>query len=968
MWGKKKNIEGLSSKIQSKQNKAMRLIMLLSVFIVIVSLAFIVSRDSLAAPKAVNPDGKSGGSKAMSQQDIEAAANVYRSYSLVRSCVDEFESYSVDRGGQTYVIPDVDHIENMRVYTQTNTGPSNQKSATASYTDADNQEHACSIDNIQSAAKSSGVNIDLADLKKEMEATRDDNLKIIRPVKIAPIIKDKILSKMKSISSDAALFLVYKDAFTKRCTKGDFYTSEPTNKETWMFSQGSTLKANSDGKYDIGTVYINKNTGGPLDEHRGAPFVSKNKKDSSGATCYSLYDGMNKTFPAYVNAINASVDKTGDKAQDQNNDSGSDDAGEDDEKDKCNAGFFGFGFLLCPGQNLLNLIIDFLYGIIENILDWRLLETSGSQIKSYWEKFLSIANVILVIAFLVIIYSTATSDGLSNYDVKKMLPRIVILAIVINISFYVCAAIVDLCNIAGRGVMALLISTSPGGEGLGLGEKIGTVVSNVATGVAGGIAGVVAGVILFVSIGPPAVLALIVIILALIFRGVALTMMVIISPIAIALYLFPSAAMNKWHVKWRDAFIKMLLVYPMFMAVWGGSKLIASVTASTQNPIIGFITSLICTIAPAVAIIPLFKMSGDVMGKATAAIAGSKLANSAATGIHGAVSKSRPMRHASNIMPNALQAAQNRFGDTPLIGGVLRSDGVNKAISAADKQYNELDKQAMENANDKISRMNGGQLQEAFLSGTVDGNQITDTHTMRAIIAKQAPNATMEQAQQSMQSVNARANWLQEHGREREANELRRSYADAMIENGKSGISATTLNNWADTGWNNDQFNANYTDAIANYASGLSAQAVSNTSSANMQHIQDTLNNATANGGNVATADTAKRNLATQSNTALSNPDLSSNMSSTTRETLRENAMFRSNAGQNLANRLGLDDIYHNANAGGAARVNAMTRARTISADDLNRLDQIDRNRLHSVITVNRTEPIPVARWERPRA
>ena len=135
-----------------------------------------------------------------------------------------------------------------------------------------------------------------------------------------------------------------------------------------------------------------------------------------------------------------------------------------------------------------------------------------------------------------------------------------------------------------------------------------------------------------------------------------------------------------------------------------------------------------------------------------------------------------------------------------------------------------------------------------------------------------------------------------------------------------------------------------------------------------MQHIQDTLNNATANGGNVATADTAKRNLATQSNTALSNPDLSSNMSSTTRETLRENAMFRSNAGQNLANRLGLDDIYHNANAGGAARVNAMTRARTISADDLNRLDQIDRNRLHSVIAVNRTEPIPVARWERPRA
>ncbi len=963
MRRQKKNNRGLISKMSNRRRRLSHFTVLLGILITVISFTFILSHNSLAAPKAVNPDGKSGGSKAMSQKDIEAAVNTYKSYSLVKACVDEFNSYGGDETNQFNSIGSFVHYSS----NSSGYGPNPASATMINYIDGDNKENTCTNDSIQSAAKSAGIDINIADELNTLASSK--NSKTVKMSDVASLIKDKILSKMKSISSDAALFMVYKDAFTKRCSSGDFYTSttDPVNKETWKFEHGSTLKANGEGKYDLGTVYIDKNKGGPLDEHRGAPFVSKAQKDSKGETCYSLYDRMNKTFPAYVNAINASVEETGNKAQDQNADSGDGSEG-DDEKDKCNAGFFGFGFLLCPGQNLLNLIIDFLYGIIENILDWRLLETSGSQIKSYWEKFLSIANVILVIAFLVIIYSTATSDGLSNYDVKKMLPRIVILAVVINISFYVCAAIVDLCNIAGRGVMALLISTSPGGEGLGLGEKIGTVVSNVATGVAGGIAGVVAGVILFVSIGPPAVLALIVIILALIFRGVALTMMVIISPIAIALYLFPSAAMNKWHVKWRDAFIKMLLVYPMFMAVWGGSKLIASVTASTQNPIIGFITSLICTIAPAVAIIPLFKMSGDVMGKATAAIAGSKLANSAATGIHGAVSKSRPMRRASNIMPNALQAAQNRFGDTPLIGGVLRSDGVNKAISAADEQYNELDKQAMENANDKISRMNGGQLQEAFLNGTVDGNQITDTHTMRAIIAKQAPNATMEQAQQSMQSVNARANWLQEHGREREANELRRSYADAMIENGKSGISATTLNNWADTGWENDQFNANYTDAIANYVSGLSAQAVSNTSSANMQHIQNTLNNAAANGGNVATADTAKRNLATQSNTALSNPDLSSNMSSTTRETLRENAMFRSNAGQNLANRLGLDDIYHNANAGGAARVNATARVRMISRDDLNRLDQIDRNRLHSVMTVNRTEPIPVARWERPRA
>ena len=931
---------------------------LLVILITAISFTFILSHNSLAAPKAVNPDGKSGGSKAMSQKDIEAAVNTYKSYSLVKACVDEFNSYGGDDVNRFDSIESFVHtISNSSGY-----GPNPASAATVNYIDGDNKENTCTNDSIQSAAKSAGIDINIADELNTLASSK--NSKTVKLSDVASLIKDKILSKMKSISSDAALFMVYKDAFTKRCSSGDFYksTTDPVNKETWKFEQGSTLKANGEGKYDLGTVYIDKNKGGPLDEHRGAPFVSKAQKDSKGETCYSLYDKMNKTFPAYVNAINASVEETGDKAQDQNADSGDGSEG-DEEKDKCNAGFFGFGFLLCPGQNLLNLIIDFLYGIIENILDWRLLETSGSQIKSYWEKFLSIANIILVIAFLIIIYSTATSDGLSNYDVKKMLPRIVILAIVINISFYVCAAIVDLCNIAGRGVMALLISTSPGGEGLGLGEKIGTVVSNVATGVAGGIAGVVAGVILFVSIGPPAVLALIVIILALIFRGVALTMMVIISPIAIALYLFPSAAMNKWHVKWRDAFIKMLLVYPMFMAVWGGSKLIASVTASTQNPVIGFITSLICTIAPAVAIIPLFKMSGDVMGKATAAIAGSKLANSAATGIHGAVSKSRPMRHASNIMPNALQAAQNRFGDTPLIGGVLRSDGVNKAISAADKQYNELDKQAMENANDKISRMNGSQLQEAFLGGTVDGNQITDTHTMRAIIAKQAPNATMEQAQQSMQSVNARANWLQEHGREREANELRRSYADAMIENGKSGISATTLNNWADTGWSNNDFDANYSNAISNYVSGMSASAVSSTSAGDMEHIQDTLNHAVARGAGAAAVENARQNLAAQSSAVLNNEDMRSKMSNTSIEVLRENTLLRNNASQATTTRFNLDSAGSN--------IDRQTRARFLNGAGsvggyTPRRNRTNSNTPHGT-TADRSAPSPDARWDRRR-
>ena len=211
MRRQKKNNIGLVSKMSNGHRRLSHFTVLLVILITAISFTFILSHDSLAAPKAVNPDGKSGGSKAMSQKDIEAAVNTYKSYSLVKACVDEFNSYGGD---------DINRFDSIGsfVHESSNSsgyGPNRVSATMINYIDGDNKENTCTNDSIQSAAKSAGIDINIADELNTLASSK--NSKTVKASDVASLIKDKILSKMKSISSDAALFMVYKDAFTKRC-------------------------------------------------------------------------------------------------------------------------------------------------------------------------------------------------------------------------------------------------------------------------------------------------------------------------------------------------------------------------------------------------------------------------------------------------------------------------------------------------------------------------------------------------------------------------------------------------------------------------------------------------------------------------------------------------------------------------------------------------------------------------------
>lgn len=518
-------------------------------------------------------------------------------------------------------------------------------------------------------------------------------------------------------------------------------------------------------------------------------------------------------------------DNSTEQTDDTNN---SDDSTESEEgseeatnEETCEAGAHGFGWVLCPGQNLITDIFGFFLRFISDSLEWTLLADNSDSIRDVWQDFLNIANVVFVIAFLAMIYSMATSTGLSNYDIKKILPRLIIIAVAVNLSLYLCAALVDLSNIAGQGIYSILIS-----------RMTGQGINNLDVNLVASILGAVAAAVAVVFLGGAAVIGLLIIIIAITFRQVALMLLVIVSPVALALYMLPNT--EKWGKKWFDYFVSMLLVYPMFMAVWGASQLVSNILSNQggQASLVPFIVNILSAIAPALAIIPLFKASGGILGSVTKSLQGSSAAKKSSAAVTSAIQRSRPVGGGRRVISNAALTAQNAFSSTPVIGRALRGPAANRLVNASQDYIAEQDKKAMDSANNWVKGLTGGQLSSLAKSGSYQAANgrtivVADTHKLRAAIAASKDALDAGEWGVSMEWVNRHANALANAGRGSEATQLRSTFRDTAMASKNMVIPGGTLGGWADNGWLNNQFAARYGQGASKFAARLSPDKVS---------------------------------------------------------------------------------------------------------------------------------------------
>lgn len=330
------------------------------------------------------------------------------------------------------------------------------------------------------------------------------------------------------------------------------------------------------GKNGGGTLVNAVSNGDRLMKEFERDCSTKTKYSSNAARCKKIKDAMAPLCGAVANretdTLKSWIDECKQKVADaQPNESTSTSS---ESGTNCSGG--AMGWLFCPMIEAMTNTIQALAGLIEQAMEVRFLTASGSvkQIEDAWRSFQTLANILLIGAFLIIIFSQATSAGLSNYNIKRMLPRLVIAAILMNISFYICALAIDMSNIFGGSIMGFLV-----GDGNSISAAIASATggengSGFFSKVAG--AAVLIGILIFVL--PFVLISIISVFIMLIGRQVILMCLVLASPIAFVAWLLPNT--EKYFQKWLNLFTQLLILYPMIMFVFGASLYLSNLLSS----------------------------------------------------------------------------------------------------------------------------------------------------------------------------------------------------------------------------------------------------------------------------------------------------------------------------------------------------------------------------------------------------
>ena len=207
---------------------------------------------------------------------------------------------------------------------------------------------------------------------------------------------------------------------------------------------------------------------------------------------------------------------------------------------------------------------------------------------------------------MAIVISQITGYGISNYGIKKMLPKILVMAILINLSWYLAVIGVDISNILGKNIFKLFLDISVTAEQIGGKTGFDSLVKDVASFLAAG-AGLVTvvagagGILAALAVAAFGIFSFIVILLV---RQAVIILCVVASPIAIAAIVLPNT--EGFFKKWFSIYKSMIFIYPMASIIMGAAILASTVLRNTQG--IGDLEKILFTLIPAMALIGTVKI------------------------------------------------------------------------------------------------------------------------------------------------------------------------------------------------------------------------------------------------------------------------------------------------------------------------------------------------------------------------
>lgn len=463
-----------------------------------------------------------------------------------------------------------------------------------------------------------------------------------------------------------------KDAFESICVSGNphfgnsdlAYQVMAWNPDSGQFEKaGYTQK--EDGNYEV--------------------WVWGNKK-----SCQELADSLNEgpLFDAYKERMeHAEEYKDIDPGVEVGYAEGGQQTSGGSDTSACYDGSGALGWILCPVIDSINNIGGWMW---KNVIEYHLqipasgVFESGGAVEQAWGIMRNIANVAFIILFLIVIFSQLTGVGIDNYGIKKILPRLIVVAILVNLSYIICELAVDLSNILGMGLNEMLSGFAKFTTGLSADPNLAAGTLDVALGVGGvglfallsnpagwGSMAIMAATIgvMVLGIVLAMLVAVVVLYLILIIREAGIILLIILAPVAMVCYMLPNT--EKLYKKWFDLFKALLIVYPICGMIIGAGKLAGSVLASigdANGSVSLKIAAMVVQVLPFFLIPKLLKSSLALMGDVGAKLSGmgKRLGAKGTAKVEGAIKGSERFKNLSQFQQDRTAANRARRVQTRL--------------------------------------------------------------------------------------------------------------------------------------------------------------------------------------------------------------------------------------------------------------------------------------------------------------
>lgn len=296
------------------------------------------------------------------------------------------------------------------------------------------------------------------------------------------------------------------------------------------------------------------------------------------------------------------------------------------------------------------------------------------------------------------------------YTVKKVLPKLVVAAILIQLSWPLFTLLLLATNQISWGLEGLLYAPFGGRDALDISESLTKVAST------NDYLLILGGGVAWAAIGAPGVLALAIgIVLALLtaffvlaIRQVVIVILLVTAPIALVAWILPNTE-KIWKL-WSGTFSKALLMYPLIILIIAGGRIAAwLVGESGVDGAIGTVLVLFVFFAPFFLIGKTFSFAGGAIASAGGALSGR------ASGITGGFRKRSMAKQQEKWGSRAAQAKTgDLFSGTKYIpGSNAAADRLNKLTRGAaagakfgDKRQAYYDSMSMGTAEDLMKDKN----------------------------------------------------------------------------------------------------------------------------------------------------------------------------------------------------------------------------------------------------------------------